>query len=111
MAGFVFECFMIDELSGMIVWVKKGELLLCVVEDFALRQRFLQFSNLCLGEVGVICESQFLRLRELFQALRHLGQLFAEEIQRCNLLITPTTLSDAPGDKQPGGRVFNDGCG
>ena len=27
-------------------------LLLGVVADFALRQRLLQFSNLCLGEVG-----------------------------------------------------------
>ena len=36
-----------EEVSG---------LLRSVVDDFALRQRLLQFSNLCLGEVGVVSE-------------------------------------------------------
>jgi hypothetical protein len=34
------------------------DLLLGVVGDFALRQRFLQFGNLCLGEVGVALKAQ-----------------------------------------------------
>jgi hypothetical protein len=33
---------------------REGGLLLGVTEDFALRQSFLKFINLCLGEVGVI---------------------------------------------------------
>ena len=36
----------------------RGELLRGVTIDFALRQRLLQFVNLCLGESGVVVESQ-----------------------------------------------------
>ena len=49
---------MIDDLPEMIGWMKGGGLLLCLVLDFALRQYFLEFSNLCLGEGGVLVEKQ-----------------------------------------------------
>ena len=47
---------MIDELPEMIGWVKG--LLLGVAVDSALRQCFLKFSNLSLGEVAVLPELQ-----------------------------------------------------
>jgi len=37
-----------------------GELLLGVAQDFAIGQRFLQLVNVCLGEVGVVYETQYL---------------------------------------------------
>ena len=48
--------------------------------DFALRQRLLQFSNLSLGEVGIVIEIQRPQLREVLQLL-HIGQLIVLEIQ------------------------------
>ena len=49
---------MIDDLPEMVEWVKGEELLLGVAGDFALRQCFLKFSNLCLGKVWVVSEIQ-----------------------------------------------------
>ena len=49
--------------------------------DFAVRQRLLEFSNLRLGEVGVVLEIQILQLRELLQILWQFGQLITIEIQ------------------------------
>ena len=46
--------------------------------DYAFRQRLLQFSNLCLGESGVLVEKQMLQLLELLQTL-HIGQLIVFE--------------------------------
>ena len=42
-------------MSGQL---PKGGLLLGVAADIAIRQRLLQFSNLRLGEVGVVAEMQ-----------------------------------------------------
>ena len=55
--------------------------LLEVVCDFAIRQRLLQFSNLCLCEVGVAAEKKILQLREIFQSL-YIGQFIVFEIQK-----------------------------
>ena len=59
----------------------EGELFRGVANDFALRQRLLQFINLCLGEVGVAIETHRFQLCELLQTL-HGGQLVAAEPQR-----------------------------
>ena len=57
---------MIDELPEMIGWVKgEGGLLLCVVEDVALRQSLLQFINLNLAEGRVVRETQLRQLSEI----------------------------------------------
>ena len=51
---------MIDDLPEMIGWMKGRERrrgsLLGVASDVALRQCFLEFSNLSFGEVGVVFE-------------------------------------------------------
>ena len=52
-------------------------LLLGVVLDLALGQRFLQLANLCRGEVGVVFEIH--QLRELLQTLRHISQLIVSD--------------------------------
>ena len=55
-----------------------GRLLRGVADDFAVGQCLLQFSNLCLGEVGGFIEIQHLQLRELLQTF-HGGQLIVIE--------------------------------